>query len=113
MTEITENKLSIEMKLPDDLVSKITNAATAVAIEEIRLRVKENILQKSNSWKHTSDEDRQLQDWVIELVKETISDNRDVIIEKAATNLADSMRRSKLVREKFGDLLEEELNDGK
>lgn len=45
-----------------------------------------------------------------DLVKDILMENKDLIIEKAAHELALSMARSKTVREKFGDRLEELLD---
>ena len=46
----------------------------------------------------------------MDFVKETIiANHKDEIIQAAARELADSMRRSKPVRERFCDILEEEL----
>ena len=50
-----------------------------------------------------------LNDWVSDLVKETVAESKDLIIEKAAQELAQKMSKSKIVREKFADKLEENL----
>ena len=43
--------------------------------------------------------------------EEVLAANKDLIIEKAAKELASSMSRSKVVREKFMEQLEESLEE--
>ena len=47
--------------------------------------------------------------WAEDLIKECILEYKDEIIDKAAKLLADSMRRSAKVREKYHEYLEEDM----
>ena len=51
-----------------------------------------------------------LKDWVVDIFKEFMVENREEIIQAAAKELAKSMQRSKPVRERFCDILGEELD---
>ena len=49
------------------------------------------------------------QPWIENLIKAAILEYKDEIIDKAARLLADSMRRSAKVREKYHEYLEEDM----
>lgn len=94
-----------------ELAASIERQAKKELVDEFKAVAKELILKKTYmSIGYASSSPYELKEWVMEAVKEEIHNNRDLIIEMAAAKLADSMRRSKPVREKFGELLEDELN---
>lgn len=102
------NKLSIEMTIPDNLIRNISEVAGKEAIAEIK-RQATNEIFKQNTYYGES----RFQDWTIDIFKEFLNENKDTIIKEAAHQLADSMRRSKTVRERFGDLLEDDIVEEK
>lgn len=110
--ESTENRIVIAADLNDkELTNKIYNAALKQLVDEFKMRTKELLLKKKYYGSYGSPNCQQdLQDWIVDAIKEEIHENRDLIVEMAAAKLADSMRRSKPIRDKFGELLEEELN---
>lgn len=120
MDSENRNQINISMDIPNDLVERIVNQAESSAISKIQQLVKNKILKSKYSFAyiyggmHTTKPDAEdydpLQDWVKDMVKELLEDNKDLIIEKAAHELAMSMSRSKTVREKFTDQLEETVD---
>ena len=107
----SDNKFIITADLNDkELTKKIYEAALKQLSDEIKKSVKEILYKKRYGYYTGSETRSDLQDWIVDAIKEEVHENRDLIVEMAAAKLADSMRRSKPIRDKFGDLLEEELN---
>ena len=105
---MSNSTISVTATLDSSTASTITQAAEREIIEEVKKAVRSHIFRKS--YYAVSDDDRKLQDWIGKMIKEEfLEPNKDLIIARAAEILADSMRRSKIVREKFSDILEEEL----
>lgn len=100
------NKLSIEMTIPDNLIRNISEVAGKEAIAEIKRQATNEIFKQNTHYGES-----RFQDWTIDIFKEFLNENKDTIIKEAAHQLADSMRRSKTVREKFGDLLGAEIDN--
>ena len=106
----SESKMQISINLDGDALKKtIEQRAEKEIIEETKKQIKEAIFKPSYSYSYSSSKGN-LEDWIINYIKEVIQENKDQIIEAAARDLADSMRRSKPVRERFCDYLQEELN---
>ena len=106
----SESKMQININLDGDVLKKtIEQRAEKEIIEETKKQIKEAIFKPSYSYSYSSSKGN-LDDWIINYIKEVIRENKDQIIEAAARDLADSMRRSKPVRERFCDYLQEELN---
>lgn len=102
--------IQIKASLPKDFALDVEKIAVREITENIKQAVQKAIFKKSyNSAYYSSPSDYDLQPWVVEYIKEVIQENKDEIIEKAAVQLADHMRRSKIVREKFGEMIEEEM----
>lgn len=107
--EFTEgNKLSIEMAIPDSLIRNISETASKEAIAAIKKQVESEIFKRTTYFGESK-----FQDWAADIFREYLNENKNLIVKEAAHHLADSMRRSKTVRAKFGDLLEAEVNDKK
>lgn len=102
------NKLSIEMTIPDNLIRNISEVAGKEAIAEIKRQATNEIFKQNTHYGES-----RFQDWTIDIFKEFLNENKDTIIKEAAHQLADSMRRSKTVRERFGDLLEDDIVEEK
>lgn len=117
MDSENRNQINISMDIPNDLVERIANQAESSAISKIQQLAKNKILKSKYSFaygyggvrttKADAEDSDPLQGWVKDMVKELLEDNKDLIIEKAAHELAMSMSRSKTVRDKFADRLEE------
>lgn len=106
--EFTEgNKMSIEMAIPDSLIRNISEAASKEAIAGIKKQVESEIFKRTTYFGESK-----FHDWAADIFREYLNENKDLIVKEAAHQLADSMRRSKTVREKFGDLLEAYIDNG-
>ena len=106
------NSIAIQCDIPDDLITHISKQAEEEMIKEIKRQVKNHMLVHQSSYYYSPRDARDsdpLNDWVSDLVKETVAESKDLIIEKAAHELAQSMSRSKIVRERFADKLEDNL----
>ena len=106
-TEENDGELNIHMNLPKTLVFDISENTKKIAEEEIKKLVRDRILKPSYYWQ-SSDNERPFQDWVKDLVKEQLNKDREIIIEKAAHEFAVSMKKSKIMRDKFANLFDEE-----
>lgn len=108
--EESTGDIEIKAKLPKNLADLIERAALREIVDEIKLMVKKKMFKKTyrSSYYSSSAGDDELNEWVMNYIKEVIADNKDEIIEQASKQLADHMRRSKVVREKFSNMLEEE-----
>lgn len=109
-TEENDGELNIHMNLPKTLVFDISENTKKIAEEEIKKLVRDKLLKSVYSWQ-PSVGDRPLQDWVKDLVKEQLNKDRDIIIEKAAHEFAVSMMKSKIMREKYANQLDDVLED--
>lgn len=110
MDSENRNQINISMDIPADTIGHISKRAEDETVAEIKRLAKNKLLEaKYSIWSTCKDADSTdpLQDWVKDMVKELLNENKDLIIEKAAHELALSMSRSKTVREKFADQLEE------
>ena len=106
----SKSKMQISINLDGDALKKtIEQRAEKEIVEETKKQIKEAIFKPSYSYSYSPTKGN-LDDWIINYIKEVIQENKDQIIEAAARDLADSMRRSKPVRERFCDYLQEELN---
>ena len=102
--------IQIQAQLPKNFALDVEKIAIREITENIKQSVQKAIFKKSyNSAYYSSPSNYDLQDWVVDYIKEVIQENKDEIIKEASTKLADHMRRSKVVREKFGEMLEEEM----
>lgn len=112
--EESAGDIEIKAKLPKNLADLIERAALREIIDEIKLLVKKKMFKRTyrSSYYSSSAGDDELSEWVMNYIKEVIADYKDDIIEQASKQLADHMRRSKVVREKFSNMLEEEMNNG-
>lgn len=110
--EPLRNQINLTVDISPDLLEHIEKKATEETVIEIRKLAKNKLLRSSGYFSRNEVRDTDpLQDWAMDLVKDILMENKDLIIEKAAHEFAGSMARSKTVREKFGDRLEEMLND--
>lgn len=105
--------IEVKAKLPKNLADLIERAALREIVDEIKLLVKKKMFKRTyrSSYYGSSSGDDVLNDWVMDYIKEVIQDNKDEIIAQASKQLADHMRKSKVVREKFANMLEEEMKD--
>lgn len=105
------NQINLTMDISPDLIQFIEKKATEETVIEIKQLAKNKLLQPKGHWGRTdARNDDPLQDWAKDLVKDILMENKGIIIEKAAHELALSMARSKTVREKFSEQLEDNLN---
>ena len=117
MDSENHNQINISMDIPADMIGHITGKAEDETVAEIKRLAKNKLLEAKHSYSYIyggirntlrdADSTDPLQDWVKDMVKELLNENKDLIIEKAAHELALSMSRSKTVRDKFADRLEE------
>ena len=106
------NNITIQCDIPNDLITHISKQSEEEMIKEIKRQVKNHMLAHRSSYYYSPTDAKDsdpLNDWVSDLVKETITESKDLIIEKAAQELAQKMSKSKIVRERFADILEENL----
>ena len=102
------NKISIEMAIPNNLIRNISETAGKETIAEIKKQVESEIFKRTTHFGES-----RFQDWAADIFKEFLNENKEIIIKEAAHQLADSMRRSKTVRERFRDLLEDDMAEEK
>lgn len=100
------NKLSIEMAIPSNLIRNISETVSKEAISEIKKQVESEIFKRKTYYGESK-----FQEWAVDIFKEFLNENKNEIIKEAAHQLAESMKRSKTVREKFGDLLKAEIDN--
>lgn len=111
-SEFTENKIQITAAIDGTILAAyISEQAEKLLVDELRAQAKKILFNRYyNSRYSSSDPGRiDLTEWIRDEIKEIFRENREEIIKAAARELADSMRRSKPVRERFCDELEEEL----
>ena len=99
------NATALEKQIAKVVEDRLTNEFTKNARDII---MKDKYYNARTRYSDTTKSD--LKDWIIDIFKEFMRDNREEIIQAAAKELAKSMQRSKPVRERFCDVLEEELN---
>lgn len=115
--EETENKIVITMGLNSSALTKeIADVVTNRLQIEFEKNARDLIMKKNYSYysgpTRYSDANRSdLKDWVIDVMKEFFQENREAIIQESAKNLAASMMKSKTVREKYMDILGEEMHE--
>lgn len=110
-TKSDSHMLQISIDLDGDVLKKtIEQRAEKEIIEETKKQIKEAIFKPTYSYSYSPSKGN-LDDWIVEYIKSVIQESKDQIIEAAARDLADSMRRSKPVRERFCDYLQEELSN--
>lgn len=108
-----ENRMVISMDLDGKrLMKDIDERVRKEVVDEIKKEVKKTIFEERNYYYGTTPTKRELNPWIVEEIKTVIHEYKDEIIQQAAKELADSMRRSKPVRERFCDILEEEVENG-
>jgi len=112
------NALVLTLDLNKDRLTEIiTDRVEEELCKEFKANARDLILK--NRWsvrtRYSDAGAYELKDWVMDAImdtiKEAVLEYKEDIIAAAAHDLADSMRRSKLVREKFGDILSEELKE--
>ncbi len=106
------DQVTISMGLDPKLAEHIADAVERKVTDEMKANVYDLIIKKTSYYgrpRYSDAKKYNLQDWVVEEIKNAILENKEEIIQAAAEKLADSMRRSKPVRERFCDILEEEL----
>lgn len=108
--EIKDDRILIDASISGtELAKLISDYAKRELVEEMKKEVKQILYNKRYNSGYSPSK-IELQTWIIDEIKDVIRDNKEEIIMTAARELADSMRRSKPVRERFCDELEEELN---
>lgn len=110
----SENKMIITLGLDGTKLQKdLEFYVQRELVEETKKDIKKVLFKERPGYTryYSQPTKSDLNDWIVEVVKETIAEHKDEIIQAAARELADSMRRSSKVREKFGELLEEEMKN--
>lgn len=108
------DRVTISMGIDPGLAERIADAVERKVTDEMKANVYDLIIKKTSYYgrpRYSDAKKYNLQDWVVEEIKNVILENKEEIIQAAAEKLADSMRRSKPVRERFCDILEEEMNN--
>lgn len=105
-------RLNIEVDLDGEKLAKeIAENAEKRIVDEITNVARKLIFVNryyNTHYSYDQANEYDLKDWITDAIKEAVNDSKDQIVERAAEKLADSMRRSKPVRERFCELLEEE-----
>lgn len=106
------DRVTISMGIDPGLTERIADVVERKVTDEMKANVYDLIMKKTSYYnpRYSDAKKYNLQDWVVEEIKNVILENKEEIIQAAAEKLADSMRRSKPVRERFCDILEEEMN---
>ena len=108
--ELHEDRLRIDMGLPNSMLRDILEQTKREVVEELKKQINKCIFEDKYSYYGTQKD--KLQEWVKDMIKEEVlAANKDLIIEKAAKELASSMSRSKVVREQFMEQFEESLEE--
>ena len=112
-SENTDNKIQITASINGTVLAKyISEQAEKLLVDELKAQAKKILFNRYyNSGYSPSDPGRMdLTEWIRDEIKEVLKESREEIIKAAARELADSMRRSKPVRERFCDELGEEFD---
>lgn len=111
-SEFADNEIQITASINGTVLANyISEQAEKLLVDELKAQAKKILFNRYyNSRYSSSDPGRiDLTEWIRDEIKEIFRENREEIIKAAARELADSMRRSKPVRERFCDELGEEL----
>ena len=90
--------------IKDEIERRVRSEVVEIAKKEIHRAIYRPTYSTGYSY-----ENAPLQDWLRDFIKQVLVDDKENIVKEAAHEFADSMRRSKPVRERFCDILEEEL----
>ena len=110
--EITDNKIQITASIDGTVLAKvISDQAERELVDSLKDYVRKTLYTRYYNTRYSSLDPglSDLNSWIVDEIKDILKENKDEIIKSAAHELADSMRRSKPVREKFCDELGEEL----
>lgn len=99
-----EHIVQFAIGLDDDAIRRELEANAVKQIEkDLKQELIDRMFDADNGWgrysKHANPQSDPLAAWVRNMVAETLIQYRDQIIERAAECLAESMKRSKAVRE--------------
>lgn len=90
-----QHVVNIAFDFDDERVKKILEDTTVDKIQkDIREAVIDQLFEKRWGNKHANPETDPLREWVKNMVRETLFENRDYICQLAAKELAESMKRS-------------------
>ena len=107
--EFKDNQMILTLDLDKTAFkNEIERRCKIEVVEEAKKEIKKAIYKPSYSYGYSSSKGN-LDTWIVDFLKDLIKENKDEIIAAAARELSESMRKSKIVREKFVDILEEEL----
>ena len=112
-SEIADNKIQITASINGTVLANyISEQAEKILVDELKAQAKKILFTRYYSRGYSSSDPGRmdLTEWIRDEIKEIFRENREEIIKAAARELADSMRRSKPVRERFCDELGEELD---
>lgn len=99
-----EHIVNFGFSFEDDKITKaICDKAEEQVIEKIKDDV-ENIIYKKTYW--DKKDDMPLRNIIKNIVADMLEENKQVIIEMAAEKLADSLKRTKAVKELVGEVIE-------
>lgn len=88
---------------------KITKAICDKAEEQVIEKIKndvENIIYEKSYWSSKKKDPEPLKNIVKNVVVDMLEDNKQIIIEMAASKLADSLKRTKAVKETVVDVID-------
>ncbi len=108
--ELHEDRLRIDMGLPNSMLRDVLEQTKREVVEDLKKQINKCIFEDRYSY-YGSQKDK-LQEWVKDMIKEEVlAASKDLIIEKAAKELASSMSCRKVDREQFMEQLEESLEE--
>lgn len=97
-----EHLVSFTVSLDDDRIEELVLKSAVKEITKELAKKVEKIIYKRDTW---SGDD--LSHAVCDEIKNFMEVNREDIIDRAATKLADSLKRTKAVKDKIGEVLAE------
>ena len=102
-----ENKMILTLDLDGTAIkSEIERRVRNEIVEDMKKQIKSSIYVERGSYDNRKPKPAP---WVEQLVKDVLTEYKDDIVERAATQLAVSMTRSKSFRDKFENILVPEV----
>ena len=107
-----EHIVQFAIGLDDDAIRKELEANVVNQIEkDLKQELIDKMFDAGNDWRrysiHANPQNDPLAGWVRNLVSETLLTYKDQIVERAAEILAESMKRTKVVREAAASVIKE------
>lgn len=109
-----EHIISIAFDFDDDKVKQVAEDRVNSEIDKIVAEAAMDLVapkERKYSWSGSSDMERntyKIEQWIKERIDSFIADKKDEIMDMASTKLAESVKRTKIWKEKYLEVLNEQ-----